>query len=78
MRRAIIGILLLAMAAAPAYAQHRRPEVKQPSAEEIQKQREAEAVDRQYRATVRNTNPGTAPAAVDPWQNMRAPGDGKR
>ena len=78
MRRIVIGIALLAIVAAPAFAQGRKPEVKEPTAEELQKKRDADAADRQYRATLRATDPGNAPVAIDPWRNMRGPNEPKR
>jgi len=39
---------------------------------------DADVADRQYRATVRDTNPGNAPVAIDPWRNMRGPNESKR
>ena len=78
MLRILIGIVLLALAAAPAHAQGRKAPVKEVSPEDQQRQRDAEAADRQYKATVRATDPGNAPVAIDPWRNMRGPNETKR
>jgi hypothetical protein len=46
--------------------------------EEKAKKRDAEGVDKQYKATLQRTNQGLAtPARVDPWQNMRGADDSK-
>jgi hypothetical protein len=69
--------LLAAMPVGPAAAQHKGPATaaKPPSAEELQKKRDAAAVDLEYRKALERSK-GEAPAAkADPWQNMRAPDD---
>ena len=78
MLRVLIGLaMLLAMLAAPAHAQ-KRPAAREPSAEELDKKRQEEAVDQQYRSTLKRTNTDSAPARVDPWANMRGSDNAKR
>lgn len=74
----MICIAFFAIAAAPVHAQDRKAPVKELSPEDQQRQRDAEAADRQYKATVRDTNPGNAPVAIDPWRNMRGSNETKR
>lgn len=77
MRRLTISLLALAVLAAPALAQGRRtPQTpRQPTAEEIQKQREAAEIERRYKATIKAT-PDKASASKDPWALVRGV-DGK-
>lgn len=76
--RILICIAFLVVAAAPAHAQGRNAPAKEVSPEDAQRQRDAEAADRQYRATLRATDQGKTPVAIDPWRNMRGPNEGKR
>jgi hypothetical protein len=73
MRRIAIGLMILALAGLPAMAQ--RGGQKPPDPEEVQKKREAEALDRQYKSTLERTKSDTAPARTDPWANMRGTTD---
>jgi hypothetical protein len=78
MRRITIGVVLLAVLATPVFAQNRG---RQETPEEIQKKKEAETVDQQYKSTLKRMKQDDAtPVRADPWANMRAPGsnDGKR
>ena len=62
---------MLALLAGPALAQARRvPPAARAKAEDIQKKKEREEIDRRYQETLRRT-PSKAPAKVDPWANMR-------
>ena len=76
MRRATVAVVLLAMFTAPVFAQ-RGQQQRQETPEEIQKKKEAEAVDQQYKSTLKRTQKEEN-VRVDPWANMRAPNDGKR
>ncbi len=74
MRRIAIGLMILALAGLPAMAQ--RGAEKPPDPQEMQKKREAEALDRQYKSTLERTNrQDVAPARTDPWANMRGTTD---
>jgi protein-disulfide isomerase len=72
-----IAALVAATVTAPAAAQRRRAGMPAAKAEEmkkkVEKKKKAEAVDRQYKATLKKTGPDGAPAANDPWATMRAP-----
>jgi hypothetical protein len=70
MRRVIIGLVALAVLAPPAFAQYRGG-AKEPTPEEIEKKREVETLERQYKSTLERTNRQDAPARTDPWANMR-------
>lgn len=77
MRRATIGVVLLAVLTTPVYAQKGGP--RQDTPEEIQKKKENEALDQQYRSALKRMKQDDAtPVRNDPWANMRAPTDGKR
>jgi len=79
MRRIAVAILLLAIFATPVFAQGGR--ARQDTPEDIQKKRDAENVDQQYKSTLkRMRQDDAAPVRADPWANMRAssPTDGKR
>jgi len=77
MRRAAVAVVLLAILATPVYAQGGRG--RQDTPEDIRKKKDAEAVDQEYKSTLKRTSKEDA-ARVDPWANMRAPNanDGKR
>jgi hypothetical protein len=75
MRRTAIAVVLLAILATPVHAQ--RGQQKQESPEDIRKKKDAEALDQEYKSTLKRTNKEDA-VRIDPWANMRAPNDGKR
>jgi hypothetical protein len=80
MRRATIGVVLLALLAVPASAQQGGGG-STATREDILKKKEAEAVDKQYDSTMKRLKQdGTTPVRTDPWANMRAPAtsDNKR
>lgn len=69
MRRLIIGMALLAAWAGPSYAQQKPDNAL--NAEERVEKSTADAVDRQYRATIERTRKANGEAKADPWSNMR-------
>jgi hypothetical protein len=75
MRRTTVAVVLLAILTTPVYAQGGRP--KQDSPEDIRKKKDAEALDQEYKSTLKRMSKEDA-VRVDPWANMRAPNDGKR
>jgi hypothetical protein len=75
MRRTAIAVVLLAILATPVYAQ--RGQQRQETPEDIRKKKDAEALDQEYKSTLKRTNKEDA-VRIDPWANMRAPNDGKR
>lgn len=75
MRRLTISLLALAVLTAPSFAQSRRQGPRQPTAAEIQKEKDAAEIDRRYKATIKATP--VAPAKnKDPWAIVRGM-DGK-
>jgi hypothetical protein len=73
-----MGVLFLAMLATPVHAQQGGQGARQPTPEEIQQKKEAEAIDQQYKSTLRRMNQDVTPVRTDPWANMRGPSEGKR
>jgi hypothetical protein len=69
---------LVLVLAGPARAQHKagKPDMSN-SPEAIKKKKEAAAIDLEYRKALQSAKPEAAPAKLDPWQNIRAPEDGK-
>lgn len=76
MVRLLFCLAMLLMLPAPVQAQKRGAQ--EPTAEEIQRRRDAEALDRQYKSTLKRTQQDTAPVRNDPWQNMRGSDNVKR
>ena len=76
MTKYIVAILLLTVTAGPVLAQQKPPE-NALAVEEQQKKKEAEAIEKQYNATRKNSDQAAAPTRVDPWQNMRGADDSK-
>ncbi len=79
MRKLTISAIVLALLAGPALAQQPRQQQGNPSqqAEEEAKSKNADAIDRQYKATLDRTRKDVAPVRTDPWSNMRSADDGK-
>ena len=72
MKRAIIGAVLLAILAAPAYAADRKKDEDNPMAViEANKRRENAEIEKQYKRTLQATDAKATPAVNDPWANMR-------
>jgi hypothetical protein len=78
LRSFIAGAVLAGCFAAPAHAQGQPEEKNGLQVEQEQRQKEAERIDKQYKATLervkKNTN-ATDNRPADPWQNMRGPSD---
>jgi hypothetical protein len=77
MRRLTASLLVLTVLAAPALAQSRRPSpgARQPTAEELQKKKDAAEIENQYKATIKAT-PAKSATNNDPWALVRGM-DGK-
>jgi hypothetical protein len=79
MKRMTLGVLLLALAAAPVHAQRQQPKEANPLLEkEIQRDKENALIDKQYQKTLKQTQGADAPAKNDPWANMRGSDGSKR
>jgi Ni/Co efflux regulator RcnB len=74
MKKIVIAVAALAVLAAPSMAQ-RRGQAQQPSPEDVAKKQQAEALDKQYKATLQRMNKDGTTARVDPWSNMRDSSD---
>lgn len=77
MARYIVALVLLAVIAGPAFAQQKKPSDNPLVEIEQQRKKDAEAVDKKYKATLKNTDQAAAPVRIDPWQNMRGTADSK-
>jgi hypothetical protein len=74
--RTIVALLLLVAIAGPVFAQEARDD--EPLiVEQKEKKKEAEAIEKQYKSTLKNTDRPTTPVRSDPWQNMRGADDSK-
>lgn len=74
MRKLVIALVGVSILALPAQAQRRG---KEPTAAEIQKQRDAADLDQKYKAALQRTKSDAATTRKDPWANMRGGADGK-
>jgi len=76
MGKLLASAVILAILSSPAFAQKKEDE---PLAIiEKDKQRQVEAVDRQYKRMMERSRKDTDMPKTDPWSNMRTPNDGKR
>ena len=76
MRKAVASVIVLAILTLPAFAQKKEDEPLEIL--EKEKQKQAEALDKQYKRMMeRNRKDGDTPR-TDPWATMRTPNDGKR
>jgi hypothetical protein len=80
MKRITLGVLALALAAAPVQAQGRQqPKESNPLLDkEIQRDKENALIDKQYQKTLKQTQGADAPVKTDPWANMRGSDGSKR
>ena len=74
MRMLLIGAVAAALLAPRAHAQS---DAYQPKPEEIEKKRNAAALDAQYKRALEHSTRDVQAVKTDPWENMRAPGDSK-
>ena len=75
MRKLVIGLIGLSILALPAQAQRRG---KEPTAAEIQKQRDAAELDQKYKAALQRTkSDAAATTRKDPWADVRGVSNGK-
>jgi hypothetical protein len=70
MRRLTLALLAFTLLSGPAFAQIGRQSTRQPTAEEIQKKKDAAEIERRYKATIKAT-PAPTTAPRDPWANVR-------
>ena len=74
MRMLVFGAIAVALLAPRAHAQS---DAYQPKPEEIEKKRNAAALDAQYKRALDRSTKNVEAVKTDPWENMRAPGDSK-
>ena len=78
MKRLGLGAILLAMLAGPAFAQQPSMDTKDPAiADQEQKKKDREEVDKRYKSTLEKTRQETTATRADPWSNMRGTVDSK-
>jgi hypothetical protein len=78
LRALIVGAVMAGCLAGPVYAQQKKAPGIPKASEDRQKEKDAEAVDKQYKATLERTRKNPVPAsAADPWQNLRGGDDSK-
>jgi hypothetical protein len=68
---------LAACLAGPAHSQSKSKDLTPLQQEEVQKKKDAEAIDAQYKKTLKRTEGNTTEVRVDPWSNMRGTDDPK-
>jgi flagellar biosynthesis/type III secretory pathway M-ring protein FliF/YscJ len=76
MARYIVAFVLLTVIAGPVFAQQ-RPEENPYAADERQKKKDAEEIEKRYNSMLKNAGNTAAPTRIDPWQNMRGADDSK-
>ena len=74
LRSIFAGAVAAALLAGPAFAQQQG---EAPKPEAVEKKRNAERLDQQYRNALERTTGTVAPVKTDPWGNMRAPTESK-
>ena len=81
MRTSLMAAVTLGFAAGclagPAHAQGKKAEPTPMQQDDIQKQKDADAIDAQYKKTLKRTEGSTTDVRVDPWSNMRGSDDTK-
>jgi hypothetical protein len=76
MRKLLSSAVILAILSLPAFAQKKDDE---PLAIlEREKQKQAEALDKQYKRMMDRSRKDAETPKTDPWSNMRTPNDSKR
>ena len=77
MRKLFASAIVLAILTSPAFAQQKKEDEPLVILER-DKQRQAEALDKQYKRIIDRSRKDTETPKTDPWSNMRAPNDSKR
>jgi len=73
----LIGLATAAWLTPSVWAQKKEKELTPLQQEEVTKKKDREVVDKQYERVMQNTTGASSTTKVDPWANMRAPGDKK-
>jgi hypothetical protein len=78
LRTLIVGAVMTGCLAGPVYAQQQKEDPNPLRREEIQRRKDDEAIDKQYKSTLQRTRKDTTETrSSDPWQNMRGGDDSK-
>ncbi len=77
MKRLIAATVVLASLTGDAFAQRTQKDDDPAVMEHRQKKKDAEAIDRQYESALDKTRKEATEVRIDPWSNMRGPGDSK-
>jgi hypothetical protein len=75
MRKLLSSVVILAILSSSAFAQKKEEPLE---ILERDKQRQAEALDKQYKRMMDRSRKDAETPKTDPWSNMRTPNDGKR
>jgi hypothetical protein len=78
MRKILASAVILAILSLPAFAQQQKKEDEPLAILEREKQKQAEALDKQYKRMMDRSRKDTETPKTDPWSNMRTPNDSKR
>ena len=79
MRKLLASAVILAILSSPAFAQLQQKKEDDPlMVLEKEKQKQAEALDKQYKRMMERSRKDMETPKTDPWSNMRTPNDGKR
>ena len=78
MRKLLASAIVLAILTCPAFAQQQKKDDEPLMILERDKERQAEALDKQYKRMIDRSRKDTETPKTDPWSNMRAPNDSKR
>ena len=79
MRKLLASAVILAILSSPAFAQLQQKKEDDPlMVLEKEKQKKAEALDKQYKQMMERSRKDTETPKTDPWSNMRTPNDSKR
>ncbi|HEY6381731.1 MAG TPA: hypothetical protein VIY07_07985, partial [Pseudolabrys sp.] len=79
MRKLLASAVILAILSSPAFAQLQPKKEDDPLVIlEKEKQKQAEALDKQYKRMMDRSRKDAETPKSDPWSNMRTPNDSKR
>jgi hypothetical protein len=78
LRALVFGAVMAGCLASSVYAQDKKEDPNPLKADEEQRRKDGEAIDKQYKATLQRTRKdATETHASDPWSNMRGGDDAK-
>jgi hypothetical protein len=77
MRALILGAAVAGCLIHPVYAEDAPKDPNDLKEVEAQRRKDDEAIDKQYKATLKRTHRDAVETRTDPWTNMRGPDDSK-